>query len=318
MLPPVNGQARWFRVTAAGNPALLERYKSGFGAIVKLQAQAPAEATEPVAAASAARPQDRRAEVERAIHAGPGEGVKPEQIDTVLFSWAQVYRVTGLQYEETIYLLLKDGSAYRDLTLPPQDLNAEAAHRLQSERWVSWRKSGGKYQVRGARDADWRTLQAWPAVPGRHDERLAQTFSHAWYASMGGLGGSAGRDSLVFRPDGRFEQIGYSSHGTGVVQASNGFAGGSVTTRDKQGTRTSVSVSATGTDQFDTPVVAGGSSSRRNDGAAQTGSYRIDGWSIELRRDNGAVERKLFLFTGDKRDAINVGGVGYSLPSKQK
>ena len=44
----------------------------------------------------------------------------------------------------------------------------------------------------------------------------------------------------------------------------------------------------------------------------------IDGWSIELRRDNGAVERKLCLFTGDKRDAINVGGVGYSLPSKQK
>ena len=112
-----------------------------------------------------------------------------------------VYRVTGLQYEETVYLLFKDGSAYEDLELAPEDFDAEASRRLQPKRWVRWRKSGADWQVMSAGGTQWRKLKAWPAVPGKPDERLKGVFSNHAYTSMGGLGGSAHVNSIEFAAD---------------------------------------------------------------------------------------------------------------------
>lgn len=325
MLPVRNGQAQWYRVVAAGDPQLLERYKDDFRTVLDVAVKAPpaqaatAQAARPAekpAPRAASKAQDEREAIERAVRAEPGQGLKPNEYETILYSWQQVYRVTGLQFEQTVYLLMKDGSAYEGLELAPEDFNAKASRQLQPRHWVQWRKSGKTYQVRSADGKEWRSLQAWPAVPGRRDERLSKTYTNHWYQSMGGLGGSAATSSYAFMADGRFEQHGHSIHGTGVMQANNGFNASTSTTYSRKGTSTSTTVSGGALDPMDSPAVAGGSHASRNNGAAHTGRYRIDGWRIEIQRDNGQVDRKLFLFTSEKRDSLMIGDTYYSLPSK--
>ncbi len=321
MLPPQGGQAKWFRVVASGDVAALKSQSDTLGTLIAgvtrqlMAGEAVSTPARDKAGQERADREAREAEVERAIRTQAGKGLKPQDLAGVLFSWAQVMRVGGLQYEETVYFLLKDGTAYENPEMPPEDFNADASRQLQPKRWVRWRKQGDKYEVRGADDRDWQKLSGWMATPGRSNERLSQTFTHSSYASYGGMGGYASQKHYRFMPDGRFEQSGYTSMGTGTVQANNGFAAGSYTSTGKNGTQSVSTVSATGGTATDPAVVGGGSSNRRNDGAANTGTYRIDGWTIELHRDNGVVDRKLFLFSRDKRDSVNIGGVGYSVPS---
>jgi hypothetical protein len=325
MLPVRQSRIHWLRVMAGGSPALLERYQDGFRQLLKQSLDrwaeaSPAAPASPASPASPARervaapakPPTRAEDVARAIRAEPGKGVPASQIDTVLFTWAQIYRVTGLEYVETIYLLMKDGSAFKGLTLAPEDFDAEASRRLQPNLWKRWRKTADTYQVKGDSDASWDTLKGGPAVPGASGQRLAQTFTHHWSVSYGGAGGGAGSSSIVFSQHGTFEEIGRSIVGTGVLQAVNGASAGAVSTRDRTGSAASSSVSATGGLQTDPTVIAGGSTSRRANGADYTGRYRIDGWAIELHRDNGTAERRLFLFTNSKRNAVNIGGTWYS------
>jgi hypothetical protein len=308
MLPVQQGRAHWLRVMASEDPALLSRYRDGIGTLItqtvrRWHDDTPTALSSPAPKAATVPSHD---EVERALHVAPGRGVKARDLDAVLFTWAQVYRVTGLQYEETIYLLLKDGSAYEGLALPPDEFDAEASRRLQPQRWTRWRRSGTQYQVQGgSHGQDWHTLQGWPAVPGGHDERLTRTFTHDWYASYGGMGGGAGHDSFTFSADGRFEEHGSSSFGTGVVQGLSGIAAGATHTHDRTG--------SSGTSVVSAPGVGGGSTQQHADGGAYTGRYRIDGWTIELQRDDGRVERRLFLYSNGKRDAVNIGGTGYSV-----
>lgn len=340
MLPVRNGSARVLRILAAGDEATLERRKEGFSVAMKreterwrnaaggsgdtgtgtaprTQAAAPAKAAPTDRQLAEASRKEARAAIERAIRTAPGKGLKPGDYDTVLFSWDQRYQVSGLQYSETVYLLMKDGTAYAGLALPPDDFDAAASRRLQPDRWVQWRRDGGKYQVRRDASSEWKTLKAWPAVPGRRDERLNGTFTHSSYASYGGLGGWASTDSLVFGPDGRFEELSHTSHGTGVVQAGNGYTGGSAGGHSGKGSwGTSSGTQGPGTGG-DGGTVTAGAQITRNDGSAYTGRYRIDGWRLELQRDDGRVDHQLFLYTTDKREDLHIGGSGYASATKK-
>jgi len=59
------------------------------------------------------------------------------------------------------------------------------------------------------------------------------------------------------------------------------------------------------------PNVAGGSSVSKKDGSRNTGTYRIDGYTIELRHDNGWVRRELFCFYKPDRSSIVIDGEYY-------
>jgi hypothetical protein len=307
MLPVQDGRVRWGRVAVVGDNAVIERYQDEFKGVLGVALSSPSSP-----AAAPAR------EAARAPPLAPGRGVRPQDVETVLFTWDQVYRVSGLQYEETIYLLFKDGTAYAGLELAPQDLDVEASRRQQPKRWMQWRKSGTQWQVRRSDGGEWSSVKGWPAVAGGHDERLAGTYTHHAYGSTGaGMGGWSSTSSIVFKADGRFERIGSSIMGTGVVQANNGFSSSTTSTHSGKGSSSTNTVSGGPVEPGGAPTVAGGTTRSRNDGAANTGRYRIDGWQIELQRDDGSVERKLFLYNSSKREVVNIGGVGYALPSKR-
>lgn len=324
------GQAHWLRVMAMGDPALLERYQPGFREVMGHlttrwsadvasrgtaggTANAKSSSTDARSGTSTAKPD---ADPEKAIRTAPGKGVPTSQIDTIYFSWDQVYRGMFYMYEETIYLLLKDGTGFEELEIPPDELDLAQARRLLPSRIVQWRRSGKTYEVKGPEDKTWRALKGQPAIPGERNQRLAQTFVNSWFSSSGLTGGSTRKTSFIFKPDGRYEIQTFATSGTGSLQANNGFVAGSVSTGSARGTESVSSVSATGGQPMDLPVVAGGSRARRDDGAKYTGRYRIDGWTLELTNDLGEVERRLFLFTDDKRDALNIGGKDYSIPQK--
>lgn len=337
MMPLRSGKAHFLLVISTGDPRLLKKYQDGLGEVMKTEAarwmadaksngaglsSAPAATTKtlsPKEQEAKAR-REERAAIARAIRTEPGKGLQDGQY-SVLFSWKQTWD-GGMQYVEVIYLLLDDGTAYVNLSLPPQDFNVSAAKKLQPDRWVQWRQKGEKYEVRAANASKWTELQAWPAVPAKAEERLSQTYTHSSYANYGGLGGYSSTSKFVFQPNGRFEQVGYTSTATGSLQAANGYTSGSSTATSGRGTISSSGVSAGGVTADTTPGTTGVPSAvtsqgrRTNDGAAHLGSYRLDRWVIELRRDNGEVDRSLFLFTTKEKRNVNIAGQAY--PNERK
>jgi hypothetical protein len=47
-----------------------------------------------------------------------------------------------------------------------------------------------------------------------------------------------------------------------------------------------------------------------------TGTYTLDGYTLELRYDDGRIDRTFFYFWNDKKDYVVIGGVTYSIPTE--
>ncbi|RYG63713.1 hypothetical protein EON80_20665, partial [bacterium] len=73
----------------------------------------------------------------------PGKGVPSAKIAAVLLDT----KVNGAQADETVYLLLKDGTVYADLPVPPDELDVIRSRQKEPDKWGKWRKVGGVYKV---------------------------------------------------------------------------------------------------------------------------------------------------------------------------
>lgn len=191
-----------------------------------------------------------------------GQGLADAQIEGIYYVWDQVYGVTGLQYEHEWALLLKDGTAYRALGLPPADLDVAVSRAQQPSAWTRWRKQGGKIELE--EEGVWKVYEgqteAFQVKPARKGERLNGRYTAYSFASYGGFGGYASQDSIRFYADGRFERNDTFQAGTGVAQSLNDF---------------SSSAATFGND---------------------AGEYELNGYTLELRYGDGHVVRYLFFF----------------------
>ena len=223
-----------------------------------------------------------------------GAGLDARQLEAILFSWEQVYEITGLQLHENAYLLLKDGS-YRN-AVPQEsldDFDVAADRERNARRWGTWRREAGKYQLaeRGAahfHTPDHQTVQL-PA-------RLGETLEGSWSAGSGGTVGSVGywsQTSVSLTAAGRFTR---SSSGGAGGSSSPGtdYNVTSMTVHNDEGSASSVGSAVFG---------GGGSSSNGKTLANRSGSYRLDGYTMELHYDDGRVVRQLF-FTNNDRSFI--------------
>lgn len=181
---------------------------------------------------------------------------------------------TGGGYEETIYLLLRDGTAYEGLAVAPEDFNAEASKQQQPSQWYEWRQVGSDVQIRNRQNPNGYTLRGRAMAPGRADERLSGTYTNS-SGSVSPVGGYTSFRSISFRKDGGFSEGSNSTMSTGGIQAVNG---------------------------------AYGSASHAG---SHGGTYRIDGYRITLRYADGRTKRLLFAHS-DSEGSINVGGTGYT------
>jgi len=222
----------------------------------------------------------------------PGTGLKPGEIEAIVREWRNEQAGMTMQVRTYYYLLLKDGSWRR--SLPPvalEDFDAAAARRGEPKDWGRWQRKGASYELAGAGND---TPQSLRADSVREPARRGETLDGTWeistaYSTLWSVARS--HRSVSFEPNGRFSR----SSGGGVVgsvgsAAAGNAVGGSVAHDDDR------SSSTVGGANF------GGGASRQRPSTLpdRSGTYRLDGYTLELRYDSGRVERLPFCATASR------------------
>jgi hypothetical protein len=232
------------------------------------------------------------------VRAAPGRGIPPGELVAVLLET----RSAGTNMEESVYYLLRDGSAYRRGELPPADLDVARSRELEPQQWARWRKSlGGSYEIQrqddfGKPDGPWQKLNATVAKPWASGTRPAGVYSVSRFHGSIALGGVYSKSFITLDADGRFTSSRYAQGGSGSMAAAAGFTGSATSHSDGTGTRSTAGGGNAG--------VFAGSRSSRDDGAEHRGTYVLEGYTAELRYDSGRVERGLCFPAADGRSAI--------------
>ena len=275
-----------------------------FAVVTSACADAPpaaaAAAPAPAAASVAAQPPRRDYAFQTAQR---GTGIKPSQVEAVLMFWRNEQAGMTMQVHTYFYLVLKDGS-FRD-GLPPvpfADIDVAAAKKGEPDLWGRWTRDGQGYQLtwpnKYVRRLDASSLRQ-PARPGETLDGLYKGYSA--YSTMYSV--SQSEWSVQFSRDGRFLKsanrsvVGSAGGGAPVGGAINSDDNG--TTSNMGGVNFSTSRSRTG----GRPV------------SSRSGTYKLDGYDIELDYDNGVVERRPFVATPN-RDAIWFEGDELNRPRK--
>ncbi len=241
----------------------------------------------------------------------PGKGLGAKDIEAIVYRWEQIYEIGGLQLHDYAYLLLMDGTVYQGLPVPPEDMDVAASKKNESKSWGRWRKSGGNYEVAWA-DAPHKfepLKQANVVVPAKPNERAQGTWTGASSYSMPGGAGSWLNWGITLTADGRFEK--FRSGGAGSGQMGE-LSGTKVTTGAVFDDEGSVSV-------VSGPNIGGGSQSKSEKTKAdRSGTYALNGYTLELRYDNGAIVRLPFFWSDAKRDMVWFEGSLLSTPKDKK
>jgi len=111
-------------------------------------------------------------------------------------------------------LLFRDGSARRDPTAPPQDVDLKRSQAAEPDAWGRWQAAGKLLQVQWPTGRTDKYDHWWPMRPAREGQALSGRFDHT-----SGGGGFIDSETFVFGADGRFEAgrvAGGSSGGTEV------------------------------------------------------------------------------------------------------
>lgn len=240
----------------------------------------------------------------------PGHGVQAARIDAVLHQGTGTYTASGYRYEESVLLLLRDGWMYKNLRVPPADLDVAASRKNEPGEWMRWKRQGEQVLAQDRKTLRWAPVKGRKVVPARAGERLNTTVehSHGYSIGFGAYGGYSWTNTIKLRKDGTFERATSMIGGTGVAQATNGFVAGVTAQRDKTGCSASSS--------FSGPGVAGGTTKQqpRDCTGDHSGTYKLNAYEIEFRGANGKVARELFFFWDAKKDAVFIKNATYFTP----
>lgn len=217
----------------------------------------------------------------------PGKGVPNAKIAAVLLD----SKFNGQSADETTYLLLKDGSVYADLPVPPDELDVLKSKQREPDKWGKWRKVGGSYKV-SWNGAPYQNLPGTPVVAapahtklqGRWGTGTASTGFVSSYSLWGVTFGQNGR----FKKDSRggSSSIGFADANGITPMTSSGY--------DDSGSYAGASGSG----------YAISTSRKKNPNGAREGEYSINGWVLTLRYDNGKVKRLPFFFVDKSRKTL--------------
>ncbi|WP_211882159.1 hypothetical protein, partial [Plastoroseomonas hellenica] len=163
-----------------------------------------ATALPPLAALTEARGLEPRPLTAAEANAGPGRGIAPTDVERVLYTARFQTMPDGLgnmytDRDECVYVLLRDGSAYRhSWSFPFSDLDLGLSRRREPGRWLRWHRDGEAVLLEDAegRHVDLnRARQLLPLTPGTR-------FDHHYYLLNVGMGGFRRDRAYTFRSDG--------------------------------------------------------------------------------------------------------------------
>jgi hypothetical protein len=234
----------------------------------------------------------RREQIGKAIRVAPGKGADLSDLK-LIWVYSRIDLIWGGMDVDT-YLLFKDGSVYKECAIPPDELNVEASKRLEPDKWSTWRKRWGTYQVKNKDKDKWIDLKGGPAGKAPQGADLEGVYVNAGGSQFKG----SWKKHIRFNDNGRFDMSSFS------IQSNSEMGGGDVGplvtvvgSSDKHGSSASTSVIGAN--------VGGGGSTRKKDGAKNTGTYEVNGYTMTLVHDNGWRHTELFLYE-DRGDAKSI------------
>ena len=243
----------------------------------------------------------------------PGQGLQLPDIEGIIHTGESVYTMTGLQFQEATYLLLKDGTIYKNLQVPPNDLNVADSKQYEQENWGQWQREGETVKVQWYGSSERVVLDGTFVQPAQSSERLDASYNNLAGSAIGGIGFggvvTTHSDTIIFISDGRFENSSYSTMGSTSIGVDTSFSSNYYS--DEEGTVGGSSYSGTVGDTS-TGLTVTSENSNPNP-PATTGTYTLDGYTLELSYDDGRMARRFFYFWGGKKDYAVIGGVTYSL-----
>lgn len=306
-----NGLGQVMLVQTAKDAAVGGHYNSDTadilsGLIEDLAAQT-APSVQPQSKASAAEkpePEDEDAPFKWITK--PGKGVQSGEIEGLYLAYMPKFNGLTLLYEyhEQLALLLKDGTAYLGLRVPPEDLDVKASRKNEPDQWTKWKSSGQKLLLLDAKNQRWQELKSRKVVAAISGEKLNGDFEYLENNSNVYYGGSIFEEHFLFSSRGTFEISASSEFGAmnsgaqvmGYAQQSRDGESGAVTT--------SAGISFNTETQGPDP--------------GRYGTYRLNGYTLELHLQNGKVQRKLFFFTSSKKDEIFIEKATYFPPGDEE
>ena len=199
--------------------------------------------------------------------AGPGQGIAASDIDRVLYDAEFESRMDGFgngytSRREDIYVLLRDGSAYRhEWNFAFTDLDVALSREREPERWFSWRDSWGAVTLTATGGLD-----AGEEVDLSDARRLmpvprGQVLDETYYYLNVGMGGRRSDRDYAFSADGA------------LVHSRGGFVAGNF-----------------GVHYI---IVAGGEEE------AATSRYAFDGYTLLIDGPDGQERHFVAMFEGD-------------------
>jgi hypothetical protein len=216
-------------------------------------------------------------------------GLKPAQIKGVVISLSYRMGVGGYMYGfYDPYLLLTDGSIYEDPRISPYQFDVAKSKQLEPKKWGTWKQAGEMI------------LLSWPDKERPRDR--IDTFRKSWFWAKPATNGEKITGSY-----GTISGGGNTAFGGNVMVSSSANL-----TFNNSGQFTMLSV-AGGTNSGDFGVSSTAYSSKEG-----AGTYLLNGYSIEMRFNNGKVQRQLFYFYPDSKDVFDIGGRDYTSSDDKK
>jgi len=158
---------------------------------------------------------------EHEAYAGPNAGIRLRDVDRVLYDARFNNRMDGfgngyIDRNEDIYVLMRDGTAYRhDWSFPFTDLAIERSKKREPDRWFSWSERGGRVSLLRSDDkTKIIKLEKAQRLTSMKPKALAANYHYLQI----GMGGARQDRRYVFSDDGT------------VTYSRSGFVAGNVAT----------------------------------------------------------------------------------------
>ena len=242
------------------------------------------ETTQNSANTAVATSPQQNTSVSQSMPQASGKGLSSADIRGIVLHSESSYGVGGmLIFIYKPYILLSNGSLYEHPDISPNDLNVTQSRQSEPEKWGTWKLNGKTLTiVHGSKSGaigkpnEWTGGWTW-AVPAKKNEKLTAT-----YGSISGGGNTA-------------------------------IGGGSITVSSKY-------ITFNNRGQFTYETVGGGSYHDNSGGVSAyssrntAGTYLLDGYTIELRFNNGKIQRQCFYFYNEgDQEIFGIGNRPYTI-----
>jgi len=246
------------------------------GLIETVKNNSPAPVTPPTVIEKAPVPRNAMVNAENVTR--PLKGLKATEIKGIVINLEYSYGVGGAVVSEyTPYLLLNDGSLYSNPVVSPYEFDVALSKQKEPQKWGTWKLNSGAITVNWpARNKSERWEKNWFwARPAAGNEKMEGAFTSnagAGNAAMGGNVMTVSSKNILFNSVGRFA---LTSVGVGTNYTDYGIATSAYSKKD------------------------------------EAGAYALNGYSIELRFNNGTTMRRAFYFYPKDKAHFGIGNHVY-------